>query len=235
LARETGLAGVALERSNFGAPMPVARCYLEPTFFVDADHPAVVAFAHEHAGENGTPLEQAVELYYVIRDGFRYNPWGVRLERSAFRASSVLARERSGGGHCIDKANVLAASCRALGIPSRLHFADVRNHIGTAKLEKLLGTDLLVYHGYAELFLNDRWVAATPAFNRELCEHLGVTPLEFNGLESSIFQEYDPKSGRFMEYVTDHGHHADIPYDTMLEAWRIHYGIEGAAWPTPPE
>jgi transglutaminase-like putative cysteine protease len=207
--------------------MPVASHYLEPTFFIDADHPAVIDFALSNAGESDDPVQRAVALYYVIRDGFRYNPWGVSLAPSAFKASNVLLRERKRGGHCIDKANVLAASCRALGIPSRLHFANVRNHIGTAELEKRLGTDLLVYHGYAELYLNDRWVAATPAFNRELCDHLGVAPLEFDGLENSIFQEYDTVSGRFMEYVTDHGHHADIPFDDMLEAWKAHYGTAG--------
>ena len=30
-----------------------------------------------------------------------------------------------------------------------------------------MGTDLFVYHGYAELFLDGKWVKATPAFNVE--------------------------------------------------------------------
>jgi transglutaminase-like putative cysteine protease len=133
----------------------------------------------------------------------------------------------------VDKALLLAAGARALGVPSRLHFANVRNHVGTARLEAHLGTDLLVYHGYTELWLDGRWVAATPAFNRELCERLGVAPLDFDGIHDSVFQEFD--RGGFMEYVTDHGVHADIPIDAMVAAWRLHYpGIMASGvWPSP--
>ena len=98
-------------------------------------------------------------------------------------------------GHCIDKALLLAACARALGIPAQLHFANVRNHVGTAKLEERLGTDLLVFHGYTELWLDERWVAATPAFNKALCDRLGVAPLEFDGEHDSIFQAYDREAG----------------------------------------
>jgi transglutaminase-like putative cysteine protease len=210
--------------------------HLSPARFVDSDHPEVIAYARGH-GLGDSPRARAVALYYAIRDGFRYNPWGVRFEPEAFSASSVLGRERSAGAHCVDKATVLAACARVLGIPSRLHFANVRNHIGTSKLEEILGNDLLVYHGYCELWLEGRWVAATPAFNAELCRRLGVAPLEFDGTEDSVFQEYDRAGGRFMEYVDDHGSHADIPFEAMVAAWRHHYPrIEAVGrWPTPDD
>jgi transglutaminase-like putative cysteine protease len=122
---------------------------------------------------------------------------------------------------------------RARGIPSRLHFANVRNHVGTARLEKMLGTDLLVYHGYTELWLGGRWVAATPAFNRQLCERLGVAPLTFDGVNDSVFQAYDREAGRFMEYVTDHGTHPGIPFEAMIAEWRVHYRLRDGEWPRP--
>ena len=122
----------------------------------------------------------------------------------------------------------------ARGIPARLHFANVRNHIGTEELERILGTDLLVFHGYTELFLEGRWVAATPAFNKELCEHLGVAPLEFDGREDSIFQQFDNAGGQFMEYVHDYGAFATIPYALMIGEWRKHYPVfrETNVWPS---
>jgi len=207
--------------------------YLEPNYFVDADHPLVASYAAEHAGAVSSTTERAVRLYYAIRDGFRYNPWRVKAERSAFKASDVLLRNRDEGAHCIDKANLLAASCRALGIPSRLHFAIVRNHIGTEQLELLLGTDLLVFHGYVELYLGVKWVAATPAFNKELCDHLGAAPLEFDGVTDSVFQPYDRTGSRFMEYVHDYGAFADVPFDLMIAEWKKHYGAfrDASAWP----
>lgn len=201
--------------------MDVDPATLAPNRFVDSDHPALIAFARAHAG--GSPRASAVRLFYEVRDRLRYNPRRIRFAPEDYRASGVLQRDPAEGGHCIDKALLLAGACRALGIPSRLHFANVRNHIGTARLEEELGTDLLVFHGYAELYLEGRWVAATPAFNVGLCEHLGVAPLEFDGVHDAIFQEFDPLGGRFMEYVTDHGAFPDVPMDRMLAAWAEHY------------
>lgn len=205
---------------------------LRPDPHVDADHPAVRAFAHRHAA-GLPPRDAAIALYYAVRDGFRYTPWRVRLTPDAFRASLLLERDPP-EGHCIDKALLLAAACRAVGIPARLHFANVRNHVGTARLEARLGSDLLVFHGYAELLLDGRWVAATPAFNRALCERLGVAPLEFDGVNDSIFQAYDREAGRFMEYVTDHGSFDTLPFDAMIAEWERHYpAIRERGWPTP--
>jgi transglutaminase-like putative cysteine protease len=207
--------------------------FLAPNSTLDADHPRVQAFAARH-GQAADPVERAVQLYLAVRDGFRYDPWNVHLDPAQWKASLVLERAGTEGAHCIDKAMVLAAAARAVGIPSRLHFANVRNHIGTARLEAKLGTDLLVFHGYTGLYLEGRWVAATPAFNIELCERLGVEPLDFDGRNDSVFQAYDRIAGRFMEYVQDHGAYDTVPFDAMFAAWREHYGIHAdGRWPAP--
>ena len=144
--------------------------YLRPTIFLDFAHPAVAAFAERHSLDaSASDVERAVALYYAVRDGYRYSPWNVAGSPAGFAASVVVVRDEAAGAHCVDKAVLLAACARAIGVPSRLHFANVRNHVGTAELERQLGTDLLVYHGYTELYLEGRWVAATPAFNRVLC------------------------------------------------------------------
>ncbi len=219
---------MAAEAGKGGPPTAASR---EPNEFVDSDHFDVVAFAEPF--RRASAKETAVALYYGVRDLIRYNPWRVRFRREDYTASGVLLRDRSEGAHCIDKALLLAGAARALEIPARLHFADVRNHIGTAKLEEKLGTDLLVFHGYTQLWLDGRWVAATPAFNEELCAHLGVAPLEFDGVTDSVFQEYDPQAGRFMEYVTDHGAHDSIPFEAMLAAWEQHYAsVRNRSWPS---
>lgn len=196
--------------------------FLAPNRFVDSDHPAVVRFARQTAG-GLPPKAAAVRLYGVVREHLRYNPWRVHFTEDAYVASGVLLRDPAEGGHCIDKALLLAAAGRALGIPTRMHYANVRNHVGTAKLEEALGTDLLVFHGYTELHLGGRWVAATPAFNAALCARMGVAPLEFDGETDSIFQEYGRSGGKFMEYVTDHGAHAGVPFALMIREWEEHY------------
>jgi transglutaminase-like putative cysteine protease len=194
--------------------------YLTPTTFVDSDHPAIMAFAHEAVGNSSDPVEQAVKLYYAVRDRFPYNPYEVDLSEHGLKASTALLR---GYGYCVEKANIMAASARVLGIPSRFGFADVRNHVGTGKLMELLRTDVMALHGYVELYLNGQWVKATPAFNKGLCDKLNVAPLEFDGLEDSIFQENDGEGGRFMEYIFDHGTYPDLPRDYMIQVLRNHY------------
>lgn len=189
--------------------------------FVDSDHPSVVAFAEETVRGCGDPREAAVALYYRVRDAFRYDPYGIDRSEAGFRASWVLAHGR---GFCVSKAALLAAAARAVGIPARLGFADVRNHLTSAKLAETMGTDVFAWHGYTELALEGRWVKATPAFNRSLCEKTGVLPLEFDGREDSVFHPFTADGARHMEYLADHGTFADVPREEMLAAWAEHYG-----------
>ncbi len=90
----------------------------------------------------------------------------------------------------------------------------------------MMGTDLFVFHGFTEFYLDGKWVIATPAFNKELCERHKVIPLEFNGREDSIFQPYNKEKKQFMEYVAYHGSFADIPVELIVAGWRKAYGVE---------
>jgi hypothetical protein len=96
--------------------------------------------------------------------------------------------------------------------------------LATKQLIEFLGSDLFVYHGFVEFHLEGKWVKATPAFNKELCEKHRVAPLEFNGREDSIFHAYNLEKKQFMEYVADHGTYADIPVDIIVAAWKEAYG-----------
>lgn len=194
---------------------------LAPTYFLDCDHPEVRAYAQRAAAGATTPLERAVKVFYAVRDGIRYDPYQVLRERAQYRASALTTASRA---FCIPKAILVAAACRALGIPSRLGFADVRNHLSSEKLIAHLGTDLFVFHGYADLYLEGRWVKATPAFNIELCEKFGVAPLDFDGRSDALFHEYETDGRRHMEYVNDRGLYDDFPFDGMIAAFVEHYG-----------
>ncbi|TDU32136.1 transglutaminase superfamily protein [Panacagrimonas perspica] len=200
------------------APEP-ADC-LAPTPFVDFDHPAVAAFAKEAAGGPGSDRERAVRLYYAIRDGIRYDPYIIDLSVGGLRASRVL---ELGRGWCVNKAVLLAAACRAIGIPARMGYADVKNHLSTERLRESMGTDVFYYHGYTSIFLNDRWVKATPAFNLSLCEKFKLQPLEFDGTEDSIYHPFDLTGQRHMEYLGFRGEHADVPLDDMLALFEREY------------
>jgi transglutaminase-like putative cysteine protease len=194
--------------------------YRRPSRFIESEHPAVIAFAREAAGPATAKRDIAVRLFYAVRDAIRYDPYVTSLSPEVFKASFTLERGRS---FCVPKAILLAAAARAFGIPSRLGFADVRNHLATRRLLELLGTDLFVFHGYTELFLGGRWVKATPTFNLSLCEKFGVEPLDFDGEHDALLHPFDQAGQRHMEYVRQRGTFAELPLEEMVRACRRHY------------
>lgn len=203
--------------SAASAPDDVFR---RPGSYVDSGHPAVVAFAERVGRGESSAIVKAVALYRVVRDEILYDPYVPYAALETYRASAVLARGR---GYCVGKAALLAASARAVGIPARVAFADVRNHLATPRLLELTGTDLFVYHGIAELWLDGRWVKATPTFNLTLCERFHIKPLEFDGRHDAILHPYDREGRRHMEYVAQHGAFADVPVEQVMAAMRATY------------
>ncbi len=196
--------------------------YLAPTEIIDSDNKIIIEYANDTVVDAGQdPIEKVVKLYYAVRDNIWYDPYYPFYRPEHYRASNVL---KSGRGFCISKASLLCALARACNIPSRIGFATVRNHLATQKLIEFLGSDLFVCHGFTEFYLAGKWVKATPTFNADLCKKHKVIPLEFNGLEDSIFQTYNMEKKEFMEYLDFHGTYADIPVDVILAAWEKAYG-----------
>ncbi len=195
--------------------MPPLPEHLRATPFITAADPRVVSFAREATAGTADDREKAVRLYYAVRDGIRYDPRSIVLTPEGFSATRCLTEGR---GFCITKAALLAAAARACGIPARVGFADVRNHLATPRmLEMMGGASEFIWHAYTELWIDGRWVKATPAFNRELCERFRVPPLEFDGRSDSLFQPFNDDEHPFMEYVRDRGTFDDVPF-ALIEA-----------------
>ncbi len=203
---------------------PEHKKYLAATQIIDADSKVIIDYAMSATQDTeNNPVSKAIKLYYAVRDDIWYDPYLPFYLPEHYRASNVLKNGRS---FCIGKAGLLCALGRACGIPTRLGFADVHNHLATQQLIDYLGSNIFSYHGFMEFYLEGCWVKATPAFNIELCHKAKVTPLEFNGREDSIFQTYNEEKKLFMEYITFHGTYADIPVDQIVEAWKAVYGYE---------
>ena len=141
--------------------------FLAAGIFVDSDAPQVIAFAKEATKGKDDTGAAILRLYYTIRDGIIYDPYVNFADPDNYRASSVLA---AGRGFCIGKAALLAASARSIGVPARVGYADVRNHLTSPRLYETIKTDTFLWHSYTELYLSGRWVKATPAFDRALCD-----------------------------------------------------------------
>lgn len=185
------------------------------TEFLDYDHPVVSDFVAKALGKTGgaTDIEKAVKLYYAVRDGILYDVYDADLSRAGLTASAILSRGR---GFCVHKSIVYAAAVRSVGIPSRIVYGDVRNHLASPRLRELVGGDIFRFHSLASVRLEGRWVKATPVFNKLLCRLYGMTPLEFDGRSDSLYHPFDAQGRQHMEFLKFHGDFDDVPYDLVV-------------------
>jgi transglutaminase-like putative cysteine protease len=200
--------------------------YLQPSPTIDFDNPVVADFASKSSGDSADPRNRAVSLYYAVRDSIRYDPYSMILSVEGLKASATLKVKR---GWCVAKAILLAACCRSLGVPARLGFADVRNHLTTARLREVMKTDIFFWHGYTAIYLDGKWIKATPAFNIELCEKFRLRPLEFDGYNDSIYHPFDLDGKKHMEYLRYRGESADVPIDRIIDTFRREYTSDGSS------
>lgn len=200
-----------------------------PTPFLDHTSPAVRTFVEGVLPAGDIPCEagrdpdaerarrNAVALYYAVRDTIPYEVYGADLTRAGLSASGVLGH---GLGFCVHKSILYAAAVRAVGVPSRLYYGDVRNHLASPRLRELVGGDVFSFHSLAVVHLDGRWLKATPVFNKMLCTLYGIKPLEFDGRSDSLYHPYDEQGRRHMEFLHVHGEFDDVPYDLVYDGIR---------------
>lgn len=190
------------------------------TYFFDYESPIIQELIKEFQKPKLDDQAKATGLYLKVRDGWRYNPYDIVFRKEALKASNIATKRH---GHCIDKSVLYIAGLRGLGIPAKLHLAKVKNHIAVERLTEKFGTNELTPHGMVDVFLNDKWVKATPAFNQELCRLTGVEPLVFDGIQDSIFQEFSSNGSEFMEYLEDYGSFNDVPLEFIEQNMKENY------------
>ena len=193
---------------------------LAPGRFVDSDSPSIEALARRVTAGLRDEIERMVRLYRSVRDTIVYDPYVDFFDQQNYRASSVLA---AGRGFCIGKSAVLAATARAIGVPARVGYADVRNHMTSRRLRERSKSDIFIWHSYTDLYIDGRWVKATPVFDQALCERVGLKPLEFDGRQDSLFHPFDREGRRHMEYLCDRGTFPDVPFETIQADFRLAY------------
>lgn len=198
----TGLAG---SRGASRFETTTMAVYLATAEYVDSGQPMVMAKAGELCARIGARRDAAQAVFYFVRD-LRYEG-GDFEDLEIYRASSVLA---AGHGYCVGKAALCTALARAAGIPARLGFADVRNHLASTRLLAAMGTDIFAWHGYSQLFLGGRWLSLSPTFDPGTCRRAGVPPLEFDGAHDALLQSFDG-TGATLAYLKRHGIFHDVP------------------------
>ena len=192
-----------------------------PTF--DCDNELIKEKAQNLIKGQHEVADKAKSLFYFVRDEIKYNLYAPLDAPEHYRASETLER---GEGNCIQKAALLVTFARAVGIPARLRLADFRNHRVTDEVMELTRTNLFRYHGYSELYIEGKWVKATPALDLETCQENRFIPVEFDGKHHALFHSHDLDGKLHIEYVQDHGYYEDVPFDEIFTAWAQLYGLE---------
>jgi len=160
--------------------------YRAPSRYCDSDAPEVVELATTLTRGIGQDSERARVLFEWVRDEITY-----RLGLHPHRASDTLL---AGEGSCSNKANLLTALLRAVGIPAGFHriTVDARTYIGplcTPRFGRFFGARS--GHYYNGVFLEGLWIQADCSDDRRLCDGAGhLNPpaqlVHFDGRETAL-------------------------------------------------
>lgn len=189
--------------------------FLTATFFIDCDHAAIKEESRELTGNIEGAKEKSVRLFYFVKDKIRYNIYTSRTTDADFKASRVLAM---GEGYCVQKAVLLVALARAAGVPARLRFAQIQAHLTPPEMVEKRGSNIFPWHGLADLFIDERWVRATPTYDLEYCKKVGVSPVQFDGESDALLPSHAEDGRRNVEYLLDRGFFEDLPLDEIRKA-----------------
>ena len=192
-----------------------------PTF--DCNSEAIIEKARSVTKGQRKAADKARSLFYFVRDEIKFIPHLPVGVLESYQASKIL---KARGGMCIQKAVLLATLARAVGIPARVHFVDIRNYRAPDNVKETLGTNLFPYHGYNELHIDGKWVKAAPTFELKVCEENRLIPVEFDGKHDALLPSHDLDGNPHIEYLQDHGRYENIPLDKINDAWTQAYGLE---------
>ena len=194
--------------------------YLSSDYFIDSDSEIVQQVANSIVKEAINLKEMAIKLFYWTRDEIKYDAYSLSSSRRQYKASKII---QAGKGWCVQKAVLLTALARAVDLPARLHFADIRNYQTPEKLKEIIGTDIFLYHGYTELFLQEKWVKVTPTFNKELCDKFGYRTVEFDGIHDATLPDTTLNGEKYVEYLNDRGTSHELPFKDINRAFYEYY------------
>ncbi len=197
---------------------------LKPTFFMDYEHPLIQEKVREltHGIPEKDDISKAVKLFYFVRDKIKYSVKNARESYNKENWKSSLTLKR-GFGFCIPKSILLVSLARAVGIPSKLHYVDIVNHMTSERLKKDMGSNLFIFHGFVELYLNGKWVEANCAFDKELCMRKNFPWVDFNGIKDGLFASTNKDGKPFVEYIKDRGIYNDAPHQKIMQTWAKEY------------
>jgi Transglutaminase-like superfamily len=156
-------------------PPEVDQQYLKSNALVTADDRQVRALAIKATRGADDPWEKAKRIQHWVHVNVREKNFA-----TAFAAANEVARNLS--GDCTEHSVLAAAMCRAVAIPSRVA-------IGLVYVQK---ESALGYHMWAEVYVNQRWVAIDPTWDQWSVDatHIKISDSSLEGV--APFEAFTP-------------------------------------------
>ena len=152
-----------------GPPEAVAvdPAYTRPNSMINSADERVVALARQAVGTATDPWEKSTRIVHWVARNLRDKNFA-----TGFASASEVARSLS--GDCTEHGVLVAAMCRAQGVPARVA-------IGLVYADNLGGFG---YHLWNEVYVNQRWVAVDAAFDQESVDavHLKLSDASLDGV-----------------------------------------------------
>lgn len=193
---------------------PELDTFLAPAPGVQSDNPQVIALAREVTAGCNTPADQARALFDYVRDTVRYSVSVPFEDLADYLALNTLER---GWGFCVQKSSLLCALARAVGIPARLGFADIKNHLLPDYLDQMIPDKIIYFHCFVEWRLNERWVKATPSFDQRLSHERGWRLVEFSPDADGLLPATDQEGRPHVEYLYYRGWRMEVPLEEFIQ------------------
>jgi hypothetical protein len=160
-----------------GAPEGEAAdpVFLRANAMITSEDKLVVSQARRAVGSATDPWEKAKKIERWVHQNLKDKNFGV-----TFASASEVARNLS--GDCTEHGVLVAAMCRAQGVPARVA-------VGLVYAENLGGFG---YHLWNEVYVNRRWVAIDATFDEEAVDavHIKLSDASLDGV--SPFETFLP-------------------------------------------
>ncbi|MCF8043077.1 MAG: transglutaminase-like domain-containing protein [Desulfarculaceae bacterium] len=198
---------------NFLVPAPGVQCEAAEIF----------ELARRTARGSVGDVEAARRLFEFVRDTVRYS---VRVPFDSLEHYLALNTLARGRGYCVQKAALLCALARAVGIPSRLGFADIENNLLPEGLYEITGGKVLSYHCFVEWYVGGAWYKATPSFDKALSAEHGWRLVEFVPGEDLLLPATDLAGRPHIRYLQQRGWRLGVPLEEMMAYWTEDVGLD---------
>ncbi len=146
-------------------PEQVDEQFRRPNSLITSEDPLVASLAAKAVGDTVEPWDKTLKIEHWVAQRIRDKNF-----KTAFAPASEVARNLS--GDCTEHGVLVAAMCRAVGVPARVA-------IGLVYADHLGGFG---FHLWNEVYVNRRWVAIDAAFDETAVDavhiKLGDTSLD---------------------------------------------------------